>query len=116
VHLYSVSKNRNFLVKKKILSEIGEGDSIGGRRPILLEFNYNYGYIIGVDLSSQDLKIALGNLKSEIIELRKIDISNVKRGKKILDIVSENIIDIFAKNNLKLKQLLVIAVGFPGGH
>jgi len=110
----SVSKNINDLLKKKILLEIGEGDSIGGRRPILVQFNYNYGYIMGVDLSGQDLKIALANLKSEIIELRTIDISNVKIGKKILDIVAENIVDILSQNNLMLKQLLVIALGFPG--
>lgn len=110
----SVSKNINYLLEKRILREIGEGDSIGGRRPILLEFNYNYGYIIGVDLSSQDLKIALANLNSEIIELRSIDISNIKIGKEILNIVKENIDDIFKKNNLKLKQLLAVALGFPG--
>lgn len=110
----SISKNINYLLKKKILQEIGEGDSIGGRRPILVQFNYNYGYIIGVDLSGQDLKIALANLNSEIIELRSIDISNEKIGKKILDIVADTIFDIVAKNNLKIKQLLVIALGFPG--
>ncbi len=110
----SVSKNINDLIKKQILIEIGEGDSIGGRRPILVQFNYNYGYIIGVDMSGQDLKIALANLKSEMIELRTIDIASVNIGKQILDIIAENIFDIFEKNNLEIQQLLVIAIGFPG--
>lgn len=110
----SVSKNITPLLEKKILREIGEGDSIGGRRPILLEFNYNYGYIIGVDLSGQDLRIALGNLRGEIIELRIVDISNVKKGSKILDILIENISGILEKNSIKPKQLLAIALGFPG--
>lgn len=110
----SVSNNINQLLKKKILLEIGEGDSIGGRRPILLEFNYNYGYIVGIDLSSQDLKIALSNLKPEIIETRTIDISNIKIGKNIVNLITENISDILNNNNLKPEQLLVICLGFPG--
>ncbi|MGE5582881.1 MAG: ROK family protein [Bacillota bacterium] len=110
----SVSKNINCLLKKNILREIGAGDSIGGRRPILLEFNYNYGYIIGVDLSGQELRLALGNLKSEILEARTIAIADIKSGKAILDIVADNIEEIFAKNRLKIKQLLAIALGFPG--
>ncbi len=110
----SVSKNINDLIERKILIEIGEGDSIGGRRPILVQFNFNYGYIIGVDMSGQDLKIALANLSSEIVELRTIDIANINIGKKILDIIAENIFDIFNKNNLKTEKLLAIAIGFPG--
>ena len=110
----SVSNNINQLLQKKLLLEIGEGDSAGGRRPILLDFNYRYGYIIGVDLSGQDLKIALSNLKPEIIELRQIDIANPKSGQAILDIIIENILAIFAEHQLGLKQLLTIVVGFPG--
>lgn len=110
----SVSKNINDLIEKKILIEIGEGDSIGGRRPILVQFNFNYGYIIGVDMSGQDLKIALANLSSEIVELRTLDIANINIGKKILDIIAENIFDIFNKNNIKIEKLLAIAIGFPG--
>lgn len=110
----SVSKNINDLIERKILIEIGEGDSIGGRRPILVQFNFNYGYIIGVDMSGQDLKIALANLSSEIVEVRTIDIANINIGKKILDIIAENIFDIFDKNNLKTEKLLAIAIGFPG--
>ncbi len=110
----SVSKNINDLIERKILIEIGEGDSIGGRRPILVQFNFNYGYIIGVDMSGQDLKIALANLSSEIVELRTIDIANVNIGKRILDIIAQNIFDIFNKNNIKIEKLLAIAIGFPG--
>ena len=110
----SVSNNIQQLLRQKILLEIGEGDSLGGRRPILLDFNYNYGYLISVDLSSHNLKIALANLKPEIIELRTIDISAEKNGKNILNIIVKNISDILAKNNLRTKQLLIIAFGFPG--
>ena len=110
----SVSNNINQLLKKKILLEIGEGDSIGGRRPILLQFNYNLGYIIGVDLTGQDLKVALSNLKPEIMELRTVNISNEKDGKRILKIITENIADILEKNNLQADQLQAIVIGFPG--
>lgn len=110
----SVSNNINQLLQKKILLEVGEGDSIGGRKPILLDFNYDYGYIIGVDLSSQNLKIALSNLKPEIIELRTVDISGERNGKSILKLMNATIADILSKNNLKPRQLFTIVLGFPG--
>ncbi len=110
----SISNNINQLLKKRLLLEIGSGDSIGGRRPILLNFNFQYGYIVGVDLSGQDLKIALSNLKPEVIELRTVGVANERDGHKILGIIIGQIVDLFAANNLPLKQLQAITVGFPG--
>lgn len=110
----SVSNNINPLLDKKILQEIGEGDSIGGRRPILLDFNYNYGYIIGIDLSSQNLKIALSNLKPEILEIQTIDISTERNGKCIIKIINGAILDILDKHKLRTKHLFTVALGFPG--
>src|SRR5512137_3101323 len=38
------------LAKRDLLVESGEGTSQGGRRPRLLKFNHQLGYLVGVDL------------------------------------------------------------------
>lgn len=110
----SVSNNVSELLKKNILLEVGEGKSIGGRRPILLEFNYGYGYIIAIDLSGVYLKIALGNLKSEIVDMKALCISNIHNEIDIIDKIVINIRNILIKNNIKEDKLLAITAGFPG--
>lgn len=110
----SVSNNIYELIENRKILEVGEGSSIGGRKPILLEFNYNYGYIISVDLSSQNLKIALGNLQPRIIELSNISIEKLKKGKEIVETIIENIKIILRNNKINEEKLLCIAIGFPG--
>ncbi|PLS06693.1 ROK family transcriptional regulator [Neobacillus cucumis] len=48
----TVSLQTNSLIEKHLVSEIGVGVSNGGRKPILLVFNKNAGYSIGVELAA----------------------------------------------------------------
>ncbi|MBT2755552.1 ROK family protein [Mesobacillus foraminis] len=48
----TVSLQAHSLIKKHLVSEIGVGVSNGGRKPILLVFNKNAGYAIGVELAA----------------------------------------------------------------
>ncbi|MFS0638957.1 ROK family protein [Mesobacillus foraminis] len=48
----TVSLQTHSLIKKHLVSEIGVGVSNGGRKPILLVFNKNAGYAIGVELAA----------------------------------------------------------------
>ncbi|WP_223588135.1 ROK family protein [Neobacillus bataviensis] len=48
----TVSLQAHSLIKKHLISEIGMGVSSGGRKPILLVFNKNAGYAIGVELAA----------------------------------------------------------------
>ncbi|TCN27483.1 ROK family protein [Mesobacillus foraminis] len=48
----TVSLQTHSLIQKHLVSEIGVGVSNGGRKPILLVFNKNAGYAIGVELAA----------------------------------------------------------------
>ena len=54
------------LLKKQFVHEIGEGKSTGGRKPILVNFNSNAGYIIGLELNIGYINATLVNLSAEI--------------------------------------------------
>ncbi len=56
------------LVDLGVISEIGPGESGGGRRPRLLDVNPGLGFIAGVDIGATSIDLALANFKGEILE------------------------------------------------
>ncbi len=54
------------LLTTKLIEEVGAGPSKGGRRPILLEFQYGAFSILGVDIGATHVAVALTNLKGEV--------------------------------------------------
>jgi N-acetylglucosamine repressor len=59
----TISLQTNTLIEKHLVSEIGAGVSNGGRKPILLVFNKNAGYAIGVELAANYILTILIDLE-----------------------------------------------------
>jgi glucokinase-like ROK family protein len=64
------------LIKQEYLEEIGEGESSGGRRPILLKFNPASHFVIGVELEGKNISVAVTDLKVNIINKLTEEIKN----------------------------------------
>jgi len=110
----SVLKNAKQLKHKNILIEKGEAESSGGRRPMLYMLNTRYRFIIGVDFSSEPIRIALVDMSGNIVELlnllrikKKIDIETIER-------VKAEISGILAANKVTYDQISVIVIGMQG--
>ncbi len=58
------------LVEEKLLIEVGEGRSTGGRRPTLLEFNSSAHYVMGIEVGVYDIVGVLTDLDANIISSR----------------------------------------------
>ncbi|WP_019908055.1 ROK family transcriptional regulator [Thermoanaerobacter indiensis] len=101
------------LENQNLVHEVGEADSTGGRKPILLEFNYNYGYIIGIKIEENNLIFALTNLKSEIIEKRVVPFKKGTNSNTVLNMVVENIEKLITKIPYN-KNLMGIGVAVSG--
>ncbi|OXS77556.1 ROK family transcriptional regulator [Domibacillus enclensis] len=63
----TVSAQIQGLVDEKFIFEIGQGQSSGGRRPVMLMFNKQAGYAIGVDIGVDDLTVLLTDLDGSIV-------------------------------------------------
>lgn len=73
----AVSEIISHLLIQNYVFEIGVGNStrLGGRRPIMLEFNPKAGYAIGVEIKRDHAQVALGDLNagihmSKVVEYR----------------------------------------------
>ncbi len=96
----SIYKNIGQLIEQNIVLELGEGGSEGGRRPKLISFNYDYGYIVGIDLKGETLKLALANMELNIIGRAEISINEFNDETKL---ISQSIKE-KSKSLLKKKQ------------
>src|SRR5690606_13809639 len=66
--LSSITRIADELIEQGFIYEQGEGESTGGRKPIHLLFNSNYGYIIGIKIEVKQAIFTLSNLNGEIIK------------------------------------------------
>lgn len=59
------------LIDAKLVEEIGQGESNGGRKPVMLLFNSTAGYAIGIDLGVNYIRGVLTDLLGNVVEERE---------------------------------------------
>lgn len=64
----TVSEVVSELLETRLVREAGEGESSGGRRPIVLEFQDDACVILGVDMGATHVSVALTDLRGRVLE------------------------------------------------
>ncbi|HHV96118.1 MAG TPA: hypothetical protein GXX37_06545 [Clostridiaceae bacterium] len=70
----TVSNIINDLISIRFVREVGMGESFGGRPPLLLELNLEGGFIIGVDIGSDNIKAIVVDILGNIICKYEIEV------------------------------------------
>jgi len=65
------------LLRRGFIHEAGHEESAGGRRPVLLEFTPQAGYIIGVELMSDKVRAGLVDLGANMGRVQEADITGL---------------------------------------
>ncbi len=98
------------LISEGLVSEIGMGESIGGKSPILLSLVEDSRYLIGLDLAHNQFRGAIVNLRGKIRELITLPV-NSRNGDQALGLVYD-ILDRLIK--AAKVPLVGIGIGTPG--
>lgn len=106
----TVSDVVNGLLKEGLVNEIGRGESIGGKSPILLSIVPDSRYLIGLNLAQDKFIGAIVDLRGEIKETVEIKV-NDNDGDKALELVYQILDELIRK---KIKPIVGIGVGTPG--
>src|SRR5688572_13569013 len=106
----TVSDVVNGLLTESLVQEVGRGESIGGKSPILLGIVPDSRYLIGLNLAQDKFIGAIVNLRGEIKELVEVPVPD-GNGKNALEFVYQ-IIDQLLKK--KIRPIMGIGVGTPG--
>ena len=101
-------------VNKGYLVEIGEGASLGGRKPGLLQINNELGFVVGLDIGATSIDLALADVSGKILQ-RRTEPADVRLDPEVfLGRCSELICAMAADQGCHPDQILGIGVGVPG--
>ena len=102
------------LIKRELIYETGEEESSGGRRAILLEFNCNDRFVLGIKIGLDGIIIGLVNMKSKILGQHFIP-SPVKSSEKIvLEVLIKAIRDLINKKHIQAEKIVGCGIGISG--
>jgi glucokinase-like ROK family protein len=94
---------KGLIEEEKLLSVIGMGDSSGGRPPVILKFNGDTSYVIGIDLGATTTRGVLSDLNGNFVE--EIDIpTRLSEGSK--EIIEDVVVVIQKLANSKKKSVI----------
>lgn len=96
-----------------LLRWVGIGESSGGRRPALLAFNGEYGYIAGVDIGSRTLRVALADLEGRVVA-RHHEPTDPAGGERLVQQICLVIERVVTEAGVRPDRLLAIGAGAPG--
>ncbi len=104
----------NNLVETGILNEVGAGNSQGGRRPRMLNFNRELGYVVGVDVGATSIDLVLADFGGQILE-RHNEATDVREGPgPVLGRVCVVIADILRRRGSGPERVYAVGIGVPG--
>lgn len=112
----AVSLICNEMMESGILSVTGETtvEHQVGRKQVLVEVNYNYKYVIGVDISKSIVLITLTNMKADIIDKSSLEFNIDNNPNILLKEIASDIIKLLWKNNISKEAIVAVGVTVVG--
>jgi predicted NBD/HSP70 family sugar kinase len=104
----------NGLTLAHILEEIGDGTSSGGRRPRVLDFNADFGYVVGVDLGATSVDLAIADFGAHILHRESLD-TDVRDGPDAtLGLIIHQILGKLDQLGISPNNVYAFGIGVPG--
>ena len=110
----TVTANINSLLEEGYVLEAGVAKSTGGRKPVILQFNKDARYSIGVNISTDHVDILLTNLEMETIAQASFPSSEEESFDKILQRIKDEVETILSKEKISLEKVLGLGLSLPG--
>lgn len=109
----TVSSLVNELIEEELIIETGPGESSGGRRPVMLVFNNNAGYAVGVDIGVNYILGVITDLSGNVVEEERIEIDSIPFQEHI-SLVKKMIHHLIDQTPKSRYQIIGIGIGVPG--
>ncbi len=101
------------LLPTGLVAEVGSGESSGGRKPILLQFQDDAKVILGIDIGATHVSVAMTNLRGKLLLWKEQDYpvrENPEGTHKLIDELCNECFSILKHGS---KMLLSIGVSVP---
>lgn len=101
------------LIREDLIFEREEGDSSGGRRPVLLTLNPSGGFVIGIKLMEDHLIAALTNLEARVVDSNNVPFTGMDPD-DVIAVIVEGVAQLLTKNQIPQFKLFGVGVGLAG--
>jgi len=113
VRLTSISDIVDQLLEEDIVQEIGEGESTGGRRPVLLDINPKGRFAVGIEIAEDAINGVVVDLSGEVVTSQSTALSSTKVS-TVQSKAESLIASLTNKSKARKKQVAGIGVAAPG--
>jgi predicted NBD/HSP70 family sugar kinase len=101
------------LINQQLVFETGTGASSGGRKPVMLQFNGDTGYVVGIDLGVNYILTILTNLQGLIICEHYEDITGLN-SREVIPLLVRTIGSVSLQAPSSPYGIVGIGIGVPG--
>lgn len=102
------------MIQEGLLQEVGMGDSRGGRKPILLEYNYDAYVIAGAIFEGSTLDMTIANLKGEFLARCRKRLVQPANGERVIEDLASGLTRLLEESGMSHDRLLGMGVGLQG--
>ncbi|MGO9269441.1 MAG: ROK family protein [Terriglobia bacterium] len=110
----TVSSGVAYLENKKLVEPLGPGPSGGGRPPGMLRFNAKRGYVVGVDIGTSVVRVAIADLNGTLVDKRIAPTRSLSTPKRVVALIRSGIEKLQELHQIPSQKLLALAAGVPG--
>lgn len=101
-------------IARGLVHEMGEGESTGGRRPVLLRLNYRAGFVVGVKLMEHAITSAVTDLDANVLYHRVTTLEHTRDPSAALEAIVRAIEMTVEESGIEQRSLLGIGIGMAG--
>jgi glucokinase len=110
----TVSSGVAYLEKKAVVEPLGLGPSGGGRPPGLLRFNAKRGYVVGADIGTSVVRVAIADLNGTLVDRWIGRTRSLSTPKRVVGLIRSGVQKLQGLHRIPSSKLLALSAGVPG--
>ena len=107
----TISRVISLLRQKNLLVITGKERTAKGRYPLVMKFNFDYGYIVHIDLTPQGVSGCIANLSGNIIKIKQ---EEFKGNTLSIEFLIDSIKHLYKSLAEEKKYILAAGISLPG--
>ncbi|UZQ86457.1 ROK family transcriptional regulator [Thermoclostridium stercorarium] len=102
------------LIKEGFLHETGQGESTGGRKPVMLELKPNSYFAVGFDIGMTELKMVIADITANILVQKSFEYGRGITADEVVKLIGEKFYETVAGEKLDVDRFIGCGLSIPG--
>ncbi|MEM8565735.1 MAG: ROK family transcriptional regulator [Bacteroidota bacterium] len=100
--------------EEKLATFVGQGSSTGGRPPLIVKFDGENNFIIGIDIGATNIRGVLSNLNAEFLVEIQVPTEKEKEYNRVMEQVGAVIEKLCIRKNIDKSRILGVGIALGG--